>query len=225
MSPRAPQSAPPPKPAPRKPRRKPPASTPAAAPADDVLLPSGVGDDFIPGTMLVKYAAFVAAYLETGDAVEAVKTAGFPFANTQAQKAIASQLLRNPYVRQRIAEQYQAILAKTGATVERVWQEIARTAFADPGAAYGEDGEPLPMHAIPEETRRAITGYKVVEKTFGDDTSVEKQVTFGGKDAALDKLMKLHRMVDTDKLVVLNGDDFLKAMEAGRERVRAGTGR
>ena len=71
--------------------------------------------------------------------------------------------------------------------------------------------------------RRAITGYKEVEKTFGEDgSSLEREIKFGGKDAAIDKLMKLMRMVDADKLVIIDGQDFLTAMEEGRERARNG---
>lgn len=200
-------------------RRRVALTSPDNAPADDVRLPTGVGDDFIPGSVLIKYATFVQHYLETGDAPEAAAKAGYVGANAQAQKALGARLLENPYVKQMVAAQYAAILAKTGATVERVWQEITHTAFFDPAEAYDEHGEPLPMDQIPEHVRRAITGYKTTRKTFGEDGEVEeRELKFGGKDAALDKLMKLHRMVDNDKLVVLDGEQFIKAMEKGRER-------
>lgn len=194
------------------PRRKPEAEP-------ELLLPTGIGDDRIPLELLLRYNTFVEHYMQSFDCVAAGKEAGFVGKNAQAQKTIGGHLLRNPYVRTRIERQYQSIIAKTGATVERIWEEITHIAFFDPAEAFGPNGDPLPIPDIPEHVRRVIAGRKKVVKTFGEDgESVEEELKFASKDAALDKLMKLHRMTDNDKYVVVGGEEFLQAMQEGRER-------
>lgn len=186
---------------------------------EEPKLPTGIGDDRIPVSMLMRYNTFVAHYLETLDCAAAAKEAGWIGKNAAAQRAIGGNLLRNPYIATAIDRQYRAIIAKTGATTERIWEEISYIAFLDPSEAYNASGDPLPIPDIPEHVRRAITGRKKVVKTFGEDgESVEEELKFAGKDAALAKLMQLHRMTDNDKFVVVNGEEFLQAMEEGRER-------
>ena len=195
---------------------------------DDIYLPDGTGGadgiaPLIPAAFLLKYDTFVGEYLQTGDAPAAAKVAGFVGKNDQSQKAIASQLLRNVYVQTLVQERARSLMARHRITADRIWEEIAHAAFLDPGLAYNEDGSPKKVPDMPEHVRRAITGYKEVEKTFGEDgSSLEREIKFGGKDAAIDKLMKLMRMVDSDKLVIIDGQDFLTAMEEGRERARNG---
>lgn len=186
---------------------------------DEPKLPTGIGDDLIPVSMLVRYNTFVTQYLETLDCAAAAKEAGWIGKNAAAQKSLGGHLLRNPYIRTMIDQQYRAIIAKTKATTERVWEEIAAIAFLDPADAFDEAGNPKPIPDIPEHVRRAITGRKKVVKTFGEDgESVEEELKFASKDAALAKLMQLHRMTDNDKYVLVSGEEFVQAMEEGRER-------
>lgn len=203
----------------KKPKKRP--VTAPASPRGTPKLPTGVGDDLIPVDLLLRYNTFVEHYLNTLDSCEAVVAAKFADAGEARVRkaAYASRLLRNPYIRTRIENQYRSIIAKTGATVERVWEEIAYAAFCDPRRAYGPDGAPLPMNEIPEDVARAITGRKKVVKTFGEDgSSEEEEIKFAGKDAALEKLIRLHKMTDNDKYVLVNGEEFLAAMNEGRER-------
>lgn len=195
------------------------ASTKPVPDPAEPLLPTGIGDDLIPVSILVRYGTFVSHYLETLDCAAAAKEAGWVGKNAAAQKSLGGALLRNVYVRTMIDQQYKAIIAKTKATTERVWEEIAGIAFLDPAEAFDADGNPKPIPDIPEHVRRAIAGRKKVVKTFGEDgESVEEELKFASKDAALAKLMQLHRMTDNDKYVVVDGEEFVRAMEEGRER-------
>lgn len=190
------------------------------APDEELLLPSGVNGDLIPVNLLLRYNTFVQSYLETLDACEAAREAGWIGKNKAQQQGYAGALLRNVYIRTMIDRQYRAIIAKTGATVERVWEEISHIAFLDPGEAFNSDGTPKPMEEIPEHVRRAISGRKRKVKVFGEDgEEVTEEVKFASKDAALDKLMRLHRMTDNDKYVLVTGEEFVQAMEEGRKRV------
>ena len=190
---------------------------------DEPHLPTGVGGDRIPLSMLLRYNTFVELYMESFDCAGAAKEAGWVGMNAAAQKAMGGALLRVPYIATRIEQQYRAIMAKTGATVERIWEEISYMALLDPSVFYDADGNVKPMSEIPEEARRALTGMKVKEGTIGDDGSfVERELKFAGKDAALDKLMRLHRMTDNDKYVIVGGEEFLQRMQEGRERAAVG---
>lgn len=182
-------------------------------------VPGGtVSGPIVPLDKMIQYQKFVGEYLQTLDGAEAAKAAGLGTTRAQ-QQGHASALLRNPVVRTMIERQYRAIMVKTSASVERVWEEIAYAAFLDPGVLYNEDGEALPMAEIPEYARRALTEYKVKEGTIGEDGAfIERTLKFGSKDRAIEKLMRLHRMVDNDKMVLVNGDEFLAAMEEGRQR-------
>ena len=200
-----------------KPMAKPAAK--AAPRNDELLLPSGVNDDLIPVDVLMRYNTFVEVYLQTLDCAAAAKAAGWVGKNEASQKAIGGQLLRNPYIRTRIERQYQSIIVKTGATVERVWEELTHIAFLDPAEAFDESGNPKAIPEIPEHVRRCITGRKKVVKQFGEDgSSEEEELKFAGKQAALDMLVRLHRMTDNDKYVLVGGEEFLQAMEEGRAR-------
>ena len=188
-------------------------------PEPELLLPSGVNDDLIPVDVLMRYNTFVEVYLQTLDCAAAAKAAGWVGKNEASQKAIGGQLLRNPYIRTRIERQYQSIIVKTGATVERVWEELTHIAFLDPAEAFDESGNPKAIPEIPEHVRRCITCRKKVVKQFGEDgSSEEEELKFAGKQAALDMLVRLHRMADNDKYVLIGGEEFLQAMEEGRAR-------
>jgi hypothetical protein len=191
-----------------------------ADPDDPVpLLPTGEGTDLIPVDTLIRYNTFVDHYLQTLDCAAAAKEAGWEGRNEAAQRALGGNLLRNPYIRTRIEKQYRSIIAKTDATPERVWEEISYIAFLDPAVFYDEDGEVKPWDQIPEAARRAITGMKVKTGTIGEDGEfTEREVKYAGKQAALDMLVRLHRMADNDKMVLVSGDEFVKAMEEGRQR-------
>lgn len=205
---------------PRKPAKRKPVASVKAAPPDDPVIEGPLGD-FIPVTMLVKYSDFVRLYLETGDSIGSAKKAMLMPDDIAPQSARATVrgILHNPHVVEMLTTQYKAILAKTGATVERVWEEIAYAAFLDPAVFYDGEGNVKPMTEIPEAARRAITGMKVKTGTIGEDGEfTERELKHGGKDAALEKLMRLHRMVDQDKLVVVDGDEWMRKINEGQKR-------
>ena len=103
--------------------------------------------------------------------------------------------------------------------MERVWEELTHIAFLDPAEAFDESGNPKAIPEIPEHVRRCITGRKKVVKQFGEDgSSEEEELKFAGKQAALDMLVRLHRMTDNDKYVLVGGEEFLQALEEGRAR-------
>ena len=181
-------------------------------------LPTTARGDFVPINTMIQYQQFVSGVRATGTSTQAARDAGFSAPNDNAMRQLASRLMQNPHVRDMLTEQYTALLAKLKATPERIWQEIVHMAFLDPAAFYNEDGTVKTMHQIPEEARRALTGYDIEEKTFGEMTIVTRKVRYNSKVDGIKRLLKLHGMLNDDKLVVLNGDEFMQALEAGRAR-------
>lgn len=198
------------------------AETAAESPDEQVAellgLPVTARGDFVPINTMIQYQQFVSGVLATGNATQAARDAGFTAPNDNAMTQLAHRLMRNPHIRDMLTEQYTALLAKLKATPERIWQEIVHMAFLDPAAFYNEDGTVKTMHEIPEEARRALTGYDIEEKTFGEMTIVTRKVRYNAKTDGLERLMKLHGMLSDDKLVVLDGEEFMRALEAGRAR-------
>ncbi len=187
-------------------------------------VPVAEGGAFVPMATMRCYHDFVNGYLSHGVAERAARECGLldPKAKTDWGN-FARRLLQNDTVRTILTEQYNALLLKSGATVERVWAELSRIAFLDARKIFDDRGELLPMNDLDEDTARAIAGYNVTTKTFGEDgESVEKEVKFVNKDAALAKLIQLHGMVKDDRLVIMDPADFLKAIEAGQKRAKEG---
>lgn len=165
--------------------------------------------------------AFAQAYVSTGKGSEAARKAGYEGTPASIAKT-AHRLLAEPGVRARIRKIQDDWIKKLQADQVTVLAELARIAFNDPRDAFdAETGEPLPMNKIPEDCARAITGYKVVEKTFGEDgSSVEKEIKFGNKGEALDKLGKhLGLWKGEEEGGKFTAEAFLEAMLAARERV------
>lgn len=107
-----------------------------------------------------KQQAFVAEYLVDLNATQAFIRAGYT-ARGNAAEVNASRLLRNAQVQQAIQEALQARQQRTQVTADRVVQELARLAFFDIGKLVREDGTPLGLHEMDEDTRRAIAGLEV----------------------------------------------------------------
>lgn len=187
---------------------------------DALNLPCTSSADFVPINVLIQYQQFVADYLSHGNAAKAARDAGFRAGTEAGQKNVAGRLLANDTVREILTRQWQALQAKFRVTPERIWEELTHMAMLDPVGAFNEDGTVKEMHQIPEAVRRALTAYEIEERTFGETTVVTRRVKFAGKEGGLEKLMKLHGMMRDDRLVILNGDDFINAMNEGLSRVQ-----
>jgi phage terminase small subunit len=143
---------------------------------------------------------FVEAYLQTGNASKAAEDAGY--AKHSARKQ-GSRLLTKPDVKAAIARRRAELTvqleAKTGITLERILQELARMGLSDPADLFDATGRMLPVHKMPEDARRALSGFEV-DETFradgeGDDAPMVHVVTskpkFWDKRGALELIAKL----------------------------------
>jgi phage terminase small subunit len=135
----------------------------------------------------------------------------------------ASELAGNVEVQARVAELVGKAAKANEITVERVLKELARLAFFDISNLVGEDGRPLPIHQIDEDTRRAIVGLDVA--TVGNDTQGVGEVLkikLADKRAALESIGK-HLKMFVDRVEVTGQLELAEAIVASRTRVKRGT--
>src|SRR3954465_62707 len=139
-----------------------------------------------------KQERFCQEYTIHWTATRAAKEAGYSEKSAHLQ---GYQLLRNPIVQTRIKELTDAALKDIGVSRERVLTELSRIAFLDPGRAYDEIGQLIPIKEMPEDVRRAVSKVKIFEEFKGRGYDREligftKEVEFAPKKSALDTLAK-----------------------------------
>lgn len=134
-----------------------------------------------------------------GNAAAAYR-AVYPRAKPATAETNGPRLLRKAQVAALVADLQAKQLAKVDASAERVKLELARLAFVDLGTAYDDKGNLLPLHEMPEDTRRAISAVKVFEEFegFGKDrvhVGDVREVKLFSKPEALQMLAKHHGML------------------------------
>lgn len=169
----------------------------------------------VTGKQIEAMTKFVSSIMEHGKIAKAAIDAGYPKSSAQRMGRV---LLDHPVVQQLIREQQQSMVRKMMVTPERVWAELERMAFFEPGALF-KDGSPIPIEKLPSEVARMVTGYKSKVTEFGEGgRSEEVEVKWVDKSAALRELEKLQGMVKDEGTLRLDANDFLKALYEGRER-------
>lgn len=135
-------------------------------------------------------ASFCEFFSITMHGVESARKAGYSEKILGGQ---ASTLLKNENCQRYIAYLREQQLAKMGVSQQRVLEELARLAYADPLEMYDEDGCIRKISEIPEDLRRAITKIETKEifeqdgrrkKYVGD----AKTVILGAKEKALEMI-------------------------------------
>jgi phage terminase small subunit len=122
----------------------------------------------------------------------------------------ACLLAANPKVAQRIEELTNELRLRNMVTVERVVTEYAKLGFFDPRKLFNEDGKPLDISELDDDTAAALAGLDVQEVYEGTGDNREfvgyvKKYKLADKKSALDSMAKYLGMF-TDK-VELSGKD------------------
>lgn len=141
-------------------------------------------------------ARFVEEYLVDLNATQAAIRAGY---SAKRASEIGYQLLQKTTVQQAIQAHQRERSARTGITADRVLQEIARVAFADPRAvmSWGPGGVALRDSAELSDAEAAAVAE--VSETWSENGGSRK-VKMHDKIAALEKLAKHVGLYD-DKTV------------------------
>lgn len=168
-----------------------------------------------------KQKRFVEEYLIDLNATRSAIAAGY---SEDSARVIGCENLTKPDIQEAIQAAMQARSKRTNITADNVLSELMRIATADLSGAYDESGNLKPIHEIPEDTRRAMSGIKVFEEFdgFGQDRvkiGEVREVKFWDKPKALEILAR-HLKLLTDKVEVSGSVTISDRLAKARKRVR-----
>lgn len=179
--------------------------------------------------MDAKRARFCREYLVDLNASAAAARAGYSTRNKHSAAVQGHRLLQRPDVQAELARLSKARAAKVDLSAERVLAELMRFAFADLRQAFDEQGRLRPIHELPEDVARAISGVEVEELFEGRgeeraQIGVLRKVKFWDKPRGLELLAKhLGLLVERHEVKVsLTAEQRARRVE---ELLRKGAGK
>lgn len=138
-----------------------------------------------------KQAAFVREYLVDKNATQAAIRAGY---SPKTAASIGEENLKKPEIRAAVDASLLELAERVGITAEMVLRERKRIAFFDARKLLDNEGNPLPMQELDDDTAAAIAGLEVVQMSGGDEIpgviSLVKKYRFATKDTSLAALEK-----------------------------------
>lgn len=143
---------------------------------------------------------FVDEYLVDLNGTAAYKRAGYK-ATGKAAEACAARLLGDARVARIVKNRMEERSKRTEITADVILHELLRIARADVSQAFTETGDLKPLHEIPEDVRRAISGIEVIverDRETGETAGMLKKVRFWDKTKGLELLGK-HLKLFTEK--------------------------
>ncbi len=170
-----------------------------------------------------KQIRFANEYLIDLNATRAYKVA-YPSCKKDESAAVnGSKLLRNTKVEKYIQERMHKRQERTEITQDMVLTELAKLGFYDVRKLFGDNGQPLRIADLDDNTAACITGIKVKE-LYGPDgefIGYEKEYKLADKKGTLE-LIGRHLGMFKDKIEVTGLDkekskldDLIKQMHGG----------
>jgi len=138
------------------------------------------------GVLNARQVRFVEEYLVDFNATQAAIRAGYSKRTASEQ---GYDLLRKPQIAEAIQAKQRELSAKTGITVERVVQELARLAFSDVRKLFNPDGSLRPVHELDDEAAAAIASIEVEAPTERSPVW-SKKIKVWDKRGSLEALLK-----------------------------------
>lgn len=132
---------------------------------------------------------FAREYLIDFNAKQAAIRAGYSPKTAQVQ---GSRLLSNVKVAAAIKVERDKQATKTGLTAERIIKEALRLATFDVRKLVDNEGNPIPVHLLDDDTAAAIAGLDIQEMKFGETgaVAVVKKYKIADKNSAIERLFK-----------------------------------
>jgi phage terminase small subunit len=148
-----------------------------------------------------KQKKFAKEYQKDFNGTRAAKAAGY---SPTSAHDIASENLRKPEIAEVIKKDVEKRLESAELDADWILKRIMDIADVDLAQAYDHIGQLKPVHEIPENVRKAITGIKVFDEMAGTGNEKFKigevrEVKFADKLKALELLGK-HIVLFTDKI-------------------------
>lgn len=139
-----------------------------------------------------KQKAFIDEYLVDLNATQAAIRAGYA---SRTANRTGTRLLSNVVIAAKIQAALEARSKRVQVEADDVLRELKRIALSDLRQAFDENGNLKPIHGLPEDIARAISGLEVDElfEGHGDDrerVGRTKKVKFWDKTKALELLGK-----------------------------------
>jgi len=168
--------------------------------------------------------AFAQHYAIYKHSRKAREHAGFDLATTSPHAILNLKVVKN-----RIQELWNEAAEEVGVTPQRVLQEISRVAFASIRDIYDDQGNPIPMHELDDDTAATIVGVDIETKWERDSPAsdnvspvVTKKIRRADKMAALSILAKHVKIIgdDSDGVNAL-ASALADRLKAARKRVFA----
>lgn len=155
-------------------------------------------------------------YLVDLNATQAAIRAGY---SAKTAEKIGSENLRKPEIAAALSEQMKKREEKVGLTAERVLLELARIATFDPRKLFDDDGMPIHISSLDDDTAAAICGIEVV--TVGNADHGLGQITkykISDKNTAIANAMK-HLGLLKEKLEVSGSIKVGELLSGVRKRI------
>lgn len=129
--------------------------------------------------------------------------AAYVQAGYKANRSNAARMNAKEHIRQRIRELQDAAAEQAEMTAAQVLEEIGQIAFSDIRELFDQDGNLLPVEAMPEKAAKAIQSIKVTSKAVpGSETGemvFTTEIKFWDKNAALDRLFRHFGLHEPDR--------------------------
>lgn len=144
-----------------------------------------------------KQSRFVDEYLVDLNATQAAIRAGY---SEKTAGQIGEENLKKPEIAAAVAERMKRREKRTEITQDRVLREYARIAFLDPRKLFDDDGQPLHISQLDDDTAAAIAGLDVVKQGNQEVGLAEVlKIKLVDKKGALDSVAR-HLGMFNDKL-------------------------
>lgn len=170
------------------------------------------------GDIKVKHERFCQEYiLNGGNVTQAMIAAGYSSTYAHAR---GHEMLENVGILNRIEELRNKIEQKHEITRDRVLAEYAKIAFMDVRKMFNDNGEPLGITQLDDNTVGAIAGIEVLEeKVKGEVVGYVKKYRLADKRAALADICKVMgynapEKKEVDLNIPFDGFGFLKNIAA-----------
>jgi len=135
-----------------------------------------------------KQERFITEYLVDLNATQAAIRAGY---SVKTAGSIGKENLQKPQIQEELTKARKKQQARTEITADRVLKEISRIALLDPRRLFDDDGSPLDISALDDDTAAAIAGLDVVQEI---DRGSEDVTTYTKKYKMADKLRALEML-------------------------------
>lgn len=174
--------------------------------------------------LTLKQKIFADEYLVDLNATRAYKEAYPKVKKDETASVNGSRLLRNAKVKTYIQERMDERAQRTEITQDRVLKELARLGFYDVRKLFADNGQPIGVKGLDNDTAACVVGIKVKEiyNQDGEFEGYEKEYKLADKKGSLELLGKhlgmfkdkveLSGSLDTEKTKL---DDLLKQMRGG----------